>query len=710
MSMLLLFFCSSAPPNASEEPAPAPAPLSLTVDVEALTPALRLDDELSAALRNEDHALAARLLEAQAPGAERDLLLAWSLVNADRPEEAAPFTDLEGPADMVALIEGRSLLARNRLEEADVALGRVPSDSPLYREALAWRASALSRAGDERAWALLEELVAAPDPADGSGEALLQLAAHDPDGPWAMRLWSHYPTLSGPEVTPDWRAATLRAERLMERGDHDGALATLKPFTITGDDADACRGNYTRGRSLYKKNDKTGAEEHLKKACTDPDYGPKLAYLRARNAYRRGHYTTASTVYVAMTEAWPEHSFADDGLVLGGRAKLKAGDRPGAQALWRRALEEYPEGDMSAEGAFELGWTLYLDGKGAEAEEVMSALGELPVRVDPVHVSGGRYWSGRLALYPDVKHPNTAREEGRELAIERWATLVEEQPWSYYAVLAQGRLIEEAPDRALTERTVYSVPTTWTVDRELAEGEGATLLSLGLVDLAQRYLPEELDESEQTWWYASRMANGDGLQAHREMRRWVPTPEAPDAQAAQLLNTAFPDYWLEEVTAAAKDHRYPVRYFHGLVRVESDFDPSAVSWAGARGLCQVMPATGKGVGQWMGMTVTKEDLLDPTINLKVGARYMEELHRLFDSNPALAAAGYNAGEHRVKEWLDAWGNLPTDEYVERIPFDETRGYAKRVVGTWQTYHWLRGEGAPIVDLSAYNKKAVPSRN
>jgi soluble lytic murein transglycosylase len=709
MHMLLLFFCSSATTDASQPVAAPVEPPSPFVDIGPVDPSLQLSDELADALRDEEHALAAQLLGDLPEGPERDLLLAWSLVHADRPEEAARFTELQGPDDVVALVEGRAHLSRNRLEEAEQALGRVGDQSPLYREALAFRAEALTRLGDPGARGLLEELVSVADPAHGSGEALLQLAAMDPDGPWAERLQAFYPALDGPDAELDWVGKTHRAERFMEAGDWDGALAVLATATPTGDGVDACRYAYVKGRSLYKKSDKPGAEAALKAPCTDSEYGPKVSYLRARNAYRRGHHKTAASVYVTMADTWPEHSYADDGLVLGGRAKLKSGDRAGAQALWRRALDEFPEGDMSAEGAFELGWTLYLDGKGAEAEEVMTALGALDVSIDPLHVTGGRYWSGRLALYPNVGSPTTAVPEGKERAVERWAELVVDQPWSYYAVMAQARLLDEAPERARTDREVFSPPSTWTVRRELAEGTAPELLSLGLVDLASRYLPEDLETDEQAWWFASRMDNGDSLQAHREIRRWVPTSPSPSADAMQLLSLAYPDYWLDEVTLAAEGDRYPVRYFHGLVRVESDFDPYAVSWAGARGLCQVMPATGKNVGVWMGMTVTKDDLLDPETNLKVGARYMDELHMLFDSNPALAAAGYNAGEHRVKQWIDAWGNIPTDEYVERIPFDETRGYAKKVVGTWQTYHWLRGEGAPIVDLSAFNDKALPSK-
>ena len=422
MSMLVLFFCSSAPQQASE-PTPIVEAPTLLVEAEAVPPALQMDEELATALRNEDHALAALRLQDLPASPERDLLLAWALVHADRPEEAATFSALDGPADMVDLIQGRSLLARNRTKEAEQTLGRIPAESPLYREALTYRAEALTRLGDERAREILEELANSAEADEAQGEALLRLTSLDPGGPWAMKLWTTHPHRKGPEVEVSWREASQRAEALMSYGDWNGAIASLDGFTPEGEGIDACRFRYVKGRSLYKKNDKVAAEAAMKGPCTDPEYGPKLAYLQARNAYRRGHHKTAAARYTAMTAAWPEHSYADDGLVLGGRARMKAGDRAGAQALWRRALEEYPEGDMSAEGAFELGWTLYLDGKGEEAEEAMLALGELAVAVDPVHVTGGRYWAGRLALYPKVASPNTPHEAGRDavrcLALDR---------------------------------------------------------------------------------------------------------------------------------------------------------------------------------------------------------------------------------------------------------------------------------------------------
>jgi soluble lytic murein transglycosylase len=78
-----------------------------------------------------------------------------------------------------------------------------------------------------------------------------------------------------------------------------------------------------------------------------------------------------------------------------------------------------------------------------------------------------------------------------------------------------------------------------------------------------------------------------------------------------------------------------------------------------------------------------------------------------DGNPYLSLAAYNAGPGRVSQWKGRWGNIPTDEYIEQIPFKETRGYVKRVMGTWQLMRWHFDKGDPFVNLSKFNHHVEP---
>jgi soluble lytic murein transglycosylase len=174
-----------------------------------------------------------------------------------------------------------------------------------------------------------------------------------------------------------------------------------------------------------------------------------------------------------------------------------------------------------------------------------------------------------------------------------------------------------------------------------------------------------------------------------------------------ILQTAYPDHYWDLVQQATDGYGYDGRIFHALVREESSFNVHIVSWAGAKGLSQLMPATAKQVAGWLGISVNRTTIFDPLTNLRIGSRYLEYLRGLFDDNMVLAVPAYNAGEGNVGKWIKATDNPPTDEFVESIPIRETRHYVKRVLGTYQLYHSLYGDGPLYADWSARNHSAVP---
>jgi soluble lytic murein transglycosylase len=626
------------------------------------------------------------------------------------------------------------LTVRGCAEADEELLASVPEGSPPYRLAQQLRARVLREAGEAEGALEVNRAIAAHDPADAAGgNALAQLASEGSEEERAQALallWTHHPLHpSAPGEAPPgvgWREASVRAEVLMDYGDWAGVIETLEPrmAEIDADDIDACRARYALGRSHYKRNEKKQAVSWLELpqsrcAFGEPLFGPRMAYLKGRTEQRMGHHRSAAATFSALAEAFPDDSYADDGLVLGANSLATAGDLDGARALWRRAWELPVEGDMGPEAAFRLAWSHYDGGDGAQAQALAAALAELPASRDRFHVPAGAYWAGRWALYPDVKNPNARKEEGLQTAIDHWTRLCERQPWSYYAVLAYARLVEEAPEAAaaLAQRAEPAARLdTYPLRRELAEDpavvEAEALLAAGLIPQAlARWEQAALEDRtllERAWWHRSRAAVGDAVASHEELRAWLRThlPDQPSDEAVQLLRVAYPDLWWTEVQAHTAEYRVPARYLHALMRTESNFDPEAISWAGARGLCQVMPATGRGLAKQLGIRVSEDDLLDPHTSMRLGAYYQDDIHRQFHDNPYLSAAGYNAGEHRVRQWLDKYGNLPTDEYVERIPFSETHGYVRRVVGTWQAYHWLQDDGPAFLDLSCYNHRAL----
>jgi soluble lytic murein transglycosylase len=144
----------------------------------------------------------------------------------------------------------------------------------------------------------------------------------------------------------------------------------------------------------------------------------------------------------------------------------------------------------------------------------------------------------------------------------------------------------------------------------------------------------------------------------------------------------------------------------GLIRQESSFDSATISPAGARGLMQLMPATAATVAHEMGMTVTPVALVfDPGQNMRLGTAYLRELLDRYDNALPLALAAYNAGTRRVDQWLaengdprvgPPAGSIDMLDWIELIPYGETRDYVERVLENVVIYRARRGEATPTL--------------
>ena len=127
-----------------------------------------------------------------------------------------------------------------------------------------------------------------------------------------------------------------------------------------------------------------------------------------------------------------------------------------------------------------------------------------------------------------------------------------------------------------------------------------------------------------------------------------------------------------------------------VIRQESNFDISATSHAGAKGLMQLMPATARLVSKRIKERYDRDSLtIDPSYNIRLGSAYLNQLINEFDGSYIMALAGYNAGPHRVKRWVKRYGdprkNKNEVDWIEQIPFNETRNYVKRVIENLNVY-------------------------
>lgn len=178
---------------------------------------------------------------------------------------------------------------------------------------------------------------------------------------------------------------------------------------------------------------------------------------------------------------------------------------------------------------------------------------------------------------------------------------------------------------------------------------------------------------------------------------------------------AYPRAWEKVVLSLSKEHSVPEEFIWSIMRAESHFRQDAQSVVGASGLMQLMPFTARQVASLLNLNgFQTHSLLEPETNIQLGTRYLRRLMDKFSGSIPLVAASYNAGPHRSHAWVKNFGSLDMDEFIEHIPFLETRNYVKKVVRNYQIYSLLYSGGAhslkwlvqPIrVELS----DAVPSK-
>jgi soluble lytic murein transglycosylase len=137
----------------------------------------------------------------------------------------------------------------------------------------------------------------------------------------------------------------------------------------------------------------------------------------------------------------------------------------------------------------------------------------------------------------------------------------------------------------------------------------------------------------------------------------------------------------------------PPTWAYGVARSESLFMRDARSSAGAIGLMQLMPTTGKTVAKELNVPYSGlHTLTDPRSNIRLGTTYLGQMSERYGGNRVLATAAYNAGPHRVDRWLPVSGNQDARVWIENIPFNETRQYVKRVMAAETIFHWrMTGE-------------------
>jgi soluble lytic murein transglycosylase len=157
------------------------------------------------------------------------------------------------------------------------------------------------------------------------------------------------------------------------------------------------------------------------------------------------------------------------------------------------------------------------------------------------------------------------------------------------------------------------------------------------------------------------------------------------------LKLLYPVYFPENIRSASKRVGLDPFLIQALMREESYFNEFAISTSNARGLMQLLPSTAQDVAHWENLPGFQvSDLFLPEVNIRLGSRYLGYLHETFHYNSMPAVGAYNGGPGAMKRWQQASSLAQSDPdmFVERIPYEQSRDYIKKVFGSWWNYHRL----------------------
>jgi len=217
----------------------------------------------------------------------------------------------------------------------------------------------------------------------------------------------------------------------------------------------------------------------------------------------------------------------------------------------------------------------------------------------------------------------------------------------------------------------------------------------------------QIVDGRREWYHVSRLFSREELVAQARIafdKQWY-FPAIRTISQAQYwddLDIRFPMAYQSTLTREARNRDLHSSWVFAITRQESAFMADAKSHVGATGLMQLMPATAKETAKRFGIPMSSTNqLINPNVNIQLGAAYLRQLYGQFNGNRVLASAAYNGGGGNVRKWLRGADHLPADVWIETIPFDETRQYVQNVLA----YSVIYGDklDAPVPVLEWHEK-------
>jgi soluble lytic murein transglycosylase len=500
---------------------------------------------------------------------------------------------------------------------------------------------------------------------------------------------------SAPPATPAQRKT--RADLLMKAKRYNDAVEDYRELASHASPEGRPAAELALADALYRSGRNREAKAELTAlAGATPEQNAQRLYILGEVAWGSDENETFYRTVDELRQTAPTSSWLDQALLLMANLHLVHHEYDQALDAFRESQQRFPTGSRASYAHWKAAWLTLRFGRNEEAKKQFDE--QIAAYPAGNETSAALYWRARLA--EEDNQPGMARAYYQKLS-DRYRNY-------YYAELGRERLqklpeVSDAPGQyALLDhipplehgdKVTLSEPPADDLHLQKAEllGNG------GLVDFAVRELQAAASTDGGNWGPAETaqlyIDTGHYDRAIEVMKRSVPSYFAVDIPTLPRAywEALFPrPYWsdLKRFSLANGLDPYLVA---SLIRQESEFNPLAVSRANAVGLMQLLPKTGKVVAHQASLKhYNPTQLFTPAVNLQLGTRYFRGMVDKFGGSFEHALAAYNAGSDRVEDWMGQGKYRDAPEFVESIPFTETREYVQAILRNANVYKQLYG--------------------
>lgn len=414
--------------------------------------------------------------------------------------------------------------------------------------------------------------------------------------------------------------------------------------------------------------------------------GARRLYLLMELARDRDDEELQQSIVSTMETRFPQSDWLAEALFSSGNMYMLRRDYPKAVDYYGYLATHFPDSRDAAAAHWRAGWLSYRQGLYSDAARLFDE--QIQLYPGATETVAALYWRGRL--YETLDH-NPAR------AAANYRAILRAYQHYFYAQTARDQLAALGKVVPVAEPTLdrFKAPEVPVLDDSFPDdnehlAKAKLLGNAGLDD----YVPQEIAaDPDSVSWSALAEAQiyasyGEDFRAMRELKRALPYAAAAPIQSIPLAywRILFPEPYWETIKAESAKNNLDPYLVASLIRQESEFNPSVISYANAYGLMQLLPSVGRAMAREEGLSrFATYQLLNPQINIRLGTRYLREMLDRFGGVKEYALAAYNAGDNRVADWQAAGPYSGMDEFVESIPFSQTREYVEAILRNMETY-------------------------